>query len=98
MSAQRKRLVFWLSLAALVALGLAAAFWPRALAVDLVILELGSMTLTVGDEGRTRIVDVFVVSAPIAGRLRRIEAEPGGSRAGREDGHRRYRAHGSGAA
>ena len=33
--------------------------------------------ITVGDEGETRVVDVFVVSAPITGRLRRVEIEPG---------------------
>ncbi len=57
--------------------GLAAAFWPRALAVDLATVEAGPMQLTVRDEGETRVVDVFVLSAPIAGRLKRIELEPG---------------------
>jgi HlyD family secretion protein len=35
------------------------------------------MVLTIGDEGETRVIDVFTVFAPITGRLRRLEAEPG---------------------
>jgi HlyD family secretion protein len=77
MSANRKRLILWALIAALVGVGLLSAFWPRALAVDIVAVTPGPMVLTVGDEGETRVVDVFTVSAPITGRLRRIEAEPG---------------------
>ena len=77
MTANRRRLIMWSAIAALVAIGLILAFWPRALAVDIATVTPGPMILTVGDEGETRVVDVFVVSAPITGRLRRIEAEPG---------------------
>ena len=77
MIAINKRISIWASVAALVLLGLVFAFWPRALAVDLKPAAIGPMILTVGDEGETRVVDVFVISAPITGRLRRIEAEPG---------------------
>ncbi len=72
-----KRVSIWASISALVLLGLVFAFWPRALAVDLEPAAMGPMILTVGDEGETRVVDVFVISAPITGRLRRIESEPG---------------------
>ena len=77
MIANRKRLILWATIAGLVFFGLLISFWPRALAVDLAKVAPGPMVLTVGDEGETRVVDVFVVSAPITGRLRRIEAEPG---------------------
>lgn len=77
MNAIRKRLMLWATIAALVIFGLLFAFWPRALAVDLATVEPGPVVITVGDEGETRVVDVFVVSAPITGRLRRIEADPG---------------------
>ncbi len=77
MYANRKRLILWALLGALVCLGLLSAFWPRSLDVDIVAVTPGPMVLTVGDEGETRVVDVFTVSAPITGRLRRIEAEPG---------------------
>ncbi|MEM7412875.1 MAG: HlyD family efflux transporter periplasmic adaptor subunit [Myxococcota bacterium] len=57
--------------------GLVFAFWPAPLGVDLVVVEAAPMTVTVSDEGETRVRDVFVVSAPLAGRARRIEVDPG---------------------
>lgn len=77
MNARHKRVFLWMLIGLVVATGLSVAFWPRALPVDIDTVDTGRMTLTVGDEGETRVVDVFVVSAPTAGRLRRIEAEPG---------------------
>ena len=77
MSVNRKRLTLWMLIVTLVFGGLLSAFWPRALAVDIVMVTPGPMMLTIGDEGKTRVVDVFTISAPITGRLRRIEAEPG---------------------
>lgn len=75
--ASRKRALLWSVLGFFVISGLLAAFWPRPLAVDLLTVERGSMRATVGDEGETRVTDVFVLSAPIEGRLRRIEIDPG---------------------
>ena len=77
MKAMNKRFLIWGSIAILVFAGLLSAFRPRALLVDIEPVEVGAMMLTVGDEGETRVVDVFVVSAPVTGRLRRIEAEAG---------------------
>ena len=77
MQAPRKRFILWTLISALVFISLLFAFWPRSLAVDIVAVTPGPMALTVGDEGETRVVDVFTVFAPITGRLRRIEAEPG---------------------
>ena len=77
MSARVKRIIMWSVVVLILVLGLVGAFWPRALPVDLALAESGPMQLTVGDEGETRIVDVFVLSAPLTGRLRRIELEPG---------------------
>src|SRR5690606_19591217 len=45
--------------------------------VDVAQTSRGPMVVTVRDEGRTRVRDEYVVSAPVAGRLRRIELEPG---------------------
>ena len=77
MSALKKRVVLWSTIGIVVLAGLVAAFRPRALAVDLTRVETGPLHLTVRDEGETRVVDVFVLSAPITGRLRRIEVEAG---------------------
>jgi len=77
MNALTKRLIIWGSVSLFVLFGFLVTFWPRGVPVDLEPVVRGPMMLTVGDEGETRVVDVFVVSAPVNGRLRRIEAEPG---------------------
>ena len=45
--------------------------------VDLGKIRRGAMQVTIDDEAETRAHDVFVVSAPINGRLLRVEPEPG---------------------
>ena len=62
---------------ALVAALLAVGFWPSATPVDTARVARGTLRVTVDDEGETRVRDRFVVSAPVAGRVLRIELEPG---------------------
>lgn len=45
--------------------------------VDLAPVTSGPMTVTIDDEGETRVHDLYVVSSPINGRLLRIELEAG---------------------
>ena len=56
---------------------LAVALWPKAIEVDVVRVERGPMRVTIDEEGETRVRERFVVSAPVSGRLQRIELEPG---------------------
>lgn len=77
MTAIQKRVAIWGSVGLLIAIGLLSAFWPRALQVDVAVVRTGPMMSTVDGEGEARVIDVFVLSSPITGRLRRIEAEPG---------------------
>jgi HlyD family secretion protein len=44
---------------------------------DLVIIDSGDVRVELVDEGRTRLHDVYVVSAPVSGRLLRVDVEPG---------------------
>jgi HlyD family secretion protein len=55
----------------------AVAMWPTTLEVDVATVARGDMQVTLDEEGETRVRDRFVVSAPVAGRLQRIELEPG---------------------
>jgi HlyD family secretion protein len=64
-------------LALALALVLAWLFRPGAVPVDLVAVDRGPLTVSVSDEGETRVRDMYVVSAPIPGRMRRIELEVG---------------------
>jgi len=56
---------------------LAVAFWPRPLLVDLGTVTRGPMVVTIDEDARTRVRESYLVSTPIAGRLLRVEVEPG---------------------
>ena len=76
----RKRLVksVRLLVAVLVVAGIVAvAVWPGSMTVDVAAVSEGPMRLTIDEEGETRVRERFVISAPVAGRLTRIELEPG---------------------
>jgi len=53
------------------------AFRPGAVPADFAEVGRGSLQVTVNEEGRTRVRDRYVVSAPLPGRMQRIELEPG---------------------
>ncbi|WP_372879686.1 efflux RND transporter periplasmic adaptor subunit [Spongiibacter marinus] len=53
------------------------AFSPDPVPVDMAGVFRGDMQVSVKDEGYTRIEDVYVVSAPVAGRLLRIDQQVG---------------------
>jgi HlyD family secretion protein len=56
---------------------LVAALWPEAVEVDVARVGTGPLEVTIDEEGQTRVHERFVISAPVAGRLQRIELEPG---------------------
>jgi HlyD family secretion protein len=56
---------------------MAVALWPEAVEVDVARVTRGPLQVTIDEEGETRVHDRFVVYAPVAGRLQRIELEPG---------------------
>jgi len=72
-----RRLLVWGPVIALAAALIGYMLWPRAVPVDLVTASRGPLTVSIEEEGRTRIRDVYEVSAPIGGRLVRIELEAG---------------------
>lgn len=68
-----------LLLGLLVAAGLIYGFLPRPVPVDLAAAEIGPLTVTVEEEGRTRVMERYVVSAPVSGYLRRLGLKAGDS-------------------
>lgn len=52
-------------------------FWPRAVFVEAVEVERGPLTVTIEEEGRTRVIDRYVISAPIDGVACRVELDVG---------------------
>jgi HlyD family secretion protein len=53
------------------------ALRPSPLPVDLAPAVRGPLRVTLDEEGETRVRERFVVSSPVAGRILRIELEPG---------------------
>ena len=77
MVASSKRILLWTLIFAAIAIGIGLTLLPQPVTVDLVTLRTAPMRVTVDEEGETRIHDLFVLSAPVAGRVRRIEAHAG---------------------
>lgn len=77
MKANQQRIVFWSVMFFGLCVGLIIAFWPRPKLVDLVTVERSSLQVTITDEGNTRIHDIYTLSSPINGRLRRIDYDVG---------------------
>lgn len=69
----------WLLLLAGVGLAtlIGLSFLPEPVEVDLAIVERGDVLVTVDEDGKTRIREKYVVSTPLAGRLLRINMDPG---------------------
>ncbi len=68
-------------LLALFAVGIAAAIFyaaqPQPVKVDVATISRGKLQVTVDEDGKTRIKERYVVSAPLAGRMLRIDIDPG---------------------
>ena len=73
----RTRLILWSLIVLLLGGALVAAFWPRPALVDLGEVTRGPLTVTIDEEGRTQVHDVYIVSTPVAGRLLRVGAIAG---------------------
>src|SRR5256885_9458478 len=68
---------FVLAIAVIIIAGLGYAFLPQPVEVDLVKVERGTVRVTVDQEGKTRIHDKYIVSAPLSGRILRITMRSG---------------------
>src|ERR1041384_7922074 len=64
-------------IAAIIVGGWGYAVLPQPVEVDLVEVARGNVRVTVDQEGKTRIHDKYVVSAPLSGRILRITMRPG---------------------
>jgi HlyD family secretion protein len=77
MTTKNKRKLVRVAGAVLLLLLVVWAFRPRPETADLAAVERAHLRVTLDEEGETRVRDRFVVSAPLAGRVLRIELEPG---------------------
>lgn len=52
-------------------------FWPQAVLVETVTASRAPLTITIEEEGRTRVVDRYVISAPVNGIACRVDLDVG---------------------
>ena len=57
--------------------GLVIGFWPQPSWVDVASVSRGLLQVAVVEEGKTRVIDRYIISAPVSGYVRRIELEVG---------------------
>jgi HlyD family secretion protein len=69
--------LFVLLVMAAIVVGLGYAFVPEPVDADLVSVERGDLLVTVDEDGKTRIREMYTVSAPLNGRILRISLDPG---------------------
>jgi HlyD family secretion protein len=67
----------WMAVILVAAAAIVWGMWPRAMEQDLVTIDTGDVRVELVDEGRTRMHEVYIVSAPVSGRVLRVEVEPG---------------------
>jgi HlyD family secretion protein len=77
MTGRQRRFVLWSSLGALLLIGLLVAFRPKPIAVDYILAARGPMSVSILEEGKTQVHDVFLLSSPVTGRALRVEAHVG---------------------
>ena len=56
---------------------IAAGLWPQAIPVEVAPVVRGPLVVTVDEEGMTRVKHRHVITAPVAGQLRRIDWKAG---------------------
>jgi HlyD family secretion protein len=54
-----------------------SALMPKPVPVDVAVLARGPMRVTIDEDGKTRVTDRYVVSAPLAGTIGRMTLHPG---------------------
>jgi HlyD family secretion protein len=61
----------------LIVLMLIWGFWPQAVLVETAMVKRAPMTVTIEEEGRTRVIDRYIISAPVEGVACRVQLDVG---------------------
>lgn len=77
MNIQWRRRIIWLALALLIIAALVYGFSPQPGLVDIAKATRGPMQVSVGEEGKTRVIDRYDISAPVAGMTCRVDLDVG---------------------
>lgn len=74
---QWRRRIGLITLFLVLALAIGYGFWPRPVLVEVAPVARKPLRVTVEEEGKTRVIDRYVISAPVAGYVRRVRLNVG---------------------
>ncbi|MCB1228885.1 MAG: HlyD family efflux transporter periplasmic adaptor subunit [Verrucomicrobiae bacterium] len=73
----KRKTIYWIIAVVIVAALVLIGLRPKTVEVDFGSVSRGTLVVTVNEDGETRIREPYLISAPLAGRLLRVELEPG---------------------
>jgi HlyD family secretion protein len=74
---QKSRWIIIIVISMAVIFAIVYGFMPRPVPVDIAKALRGPLTVTIEEEGKTRVKDRFIISAPVSGFMKRIELDVG---------------------
>lgn len=77
MNVQWQRRISWLAVLLIIVAALAYGFRPQPRLVDIAEAHRGPMQVTIEEEGKTRVIDRYIITAPVAGTTCRVDQEVG---------------------
>ena len=77
MNVQWQRRITWLAVLLLIAAALTYGFRPQPRLVDIAEAKRAPLQVSIQEEGRSRVVDRYIITAPVAGTTCRVDLEVG---------------------
>ncbi|MGD8841825.1 MAG: HlyD family efflux transporter periplasmic adaptor subunit, partial [Gammaproteobacteria bacterium] len=77
MKVQWQRRIIWLAVLLVIVAALVYSFRPQPRLVDIAEAHRAPMQVTVQEEGKTRVIDRYIITAPVAGTTCRVDLEVG---------------------
>jgi HlyD family secretion protein len=79
MNVQWQRRIIWFAVALLIVAALGYGFRPQPRLVDVAAVTRGPMQVAIEEEGKTRVIDRYIITAPVAGTTCRVDLDVGDS-------------------
>ena len=77
MNTRYSRVLLWATIGLVVLIVIGFTFTPNTVLTDIGKIEKNDLRITITEEGKTRIHDTYIVSSPVTGHLRRVNADVG---------------------
>ncbi|MCB1768784.1 MAG: efflux RND transporter periplasmic adaptor subunit [Candidatus Competibacteraceae bacterium] len=79
MNVQWRRRIIWLAVLLLIVAALGYGFRPQPQLVDVAAATRGPMQVAIEEEGKSRVIDRYIITAPVAGTTCRVDLDVGDS-------------------